>query len=186
MGAGKLLLPVGLAFAGLGAGIGAGMALKPTPEAEEAEAGHGAACAQGEAECGGAAGAQAAEPDPFAPAPPRAKPEPEGEVANVALEKPFVVPVFRGERIVAMVVASVAIEMDAQGAASVEARTPRLRDAFLAAMFRHANSGGFDGAFTEGRKVEDLRAALVAAAQGVFGETAVYDVLITEILRQDS
>jgi flagellar FliL protein len=52
-------------------------------------------------------------------------------------------------------------------------------------MFRHANTGGFDGAFTTGRKMEDLRAALLAAARQVFGETPVDDVLIIEIARQD-
>jgi len=52
-------------------------------------------------------------------------------------------------------------------------------------MFRHANSGGFDGAFTTGRKMEDLRSALLVAAREVFGEIPVSDVLITEIARQD-
>ena len=38
---------------------------------------------------------------------------------------------------------------------------PRLRDSFLKVMFRHANSGGFDGSFTSGRKMDDLKSALL-------------------------
>ena len=53
-------------------------------------------------------------------------------------------------------------------------------------MFRHANSGGFDGSFTAGTKMEDLKSALLAAAQEILPETPVDEVLITEIARQDS
>lgn len=184
MGVGKLLAPIGLAVLGLGAGVGAGMALKPEPPEAAADA-HGAAppvhCEEG-AHCEAAA----QPPDPFDPnAAPKPKPKPEGETANVPFEKPFVVPVFRKDKVAAMIVASIAIDLPAEDASKLEAVQPRLRDGFLAAMFRHSNSGGFDGAFTEGRKVEDLRSALLAAAQEVLGEDHVHDVLITEMLRQD-
>ena len=53
-------------------------------------------------------------------------------------------------------------------------------------MFRHANSGGFDGSFTAGQKMEDLKSALLAAARRSLHETPVGEVLITEIARQDS
>ena len=105
--------------------------------------------------------------------------------AVVALDKPLVAPVFADDRIRAMVVASLAVALPAEHATEVEALSPRLRDAFLQTMFVHANSGGFDGAFTEGRKMEDLRAALLKAARQVFGATPVSGVLITEIARQD-
>jgi hypothetical protein len=67
----------------------------------------------------------------------------------------------------------------------VAAVEPRLRDQFLKVMFRHANSGGFDGSFTSGRKMEDLKSALLGAAREVMSETPVEEVLITEIARQD-
>lgn len=170
-----ILLPVLIALAGLGVGIGAGLALRPDPEPPaELEI----ACA--EPPCAG----QAETPDPFAPvAMTRAKPE--GELVIVALDKPFVVPVFAGERVGAMMVLSVAIEIAAAEETQVKALQPRLRDALLAVMFRHANSGGFDGTFTEGRRMEDLRSGLYAAAAGVLGAAALGDVLITEIARQD-
>ena len=168
----KLVVPILLALLGLGAGVAAGVALKPAPEAP-------AVCAEGApAPCG------AAEVDPLAP-PAEGHEEEEHGAAVVALDKPLVAPVFADDRVRAMVVASFAVALPADHAAEVEALSPRLRDAFLQAMFVHANSGGFDGAFTEGRKMEDLRAALLKAARQVFGATPVSGVLITEIARQD-
>lgn len=179
----KLIAPLALALAGLGAGVAAGVALKPAPP--EAPA---AACAP-----------DAQEPDSHEPkahepceAPaeaaegPGAKAESDdhAKAAVVPLDKPLVAPVFAGDRVKAMVVASLAVALPEAEAAEVEAAAPRLRDAFLKVMFAHANSGGFDGAFTEGRKMEDLRAALLKAGRGVMGDQ-VSDVLITEIARQD-
>lgn len=195
----KFVLPLALAVLGLGAGIGAGVALKPEPAPEEhaaADCPEPGADAQAEpadahAEPGHDAAADcpteaAAAPDPFAPVAP-AKPKLEGEMANVRLEKPFIVPVFRDERTTAMIVASVAVEVGAEGVPNVEPLEPRLRDAFLAVMFRHANSGGFDGTFTEGRKMDDLKSALLISARTVLEEAhvPVNEVLITDIVRQD-
>jgi len=179
----KKLLPVVIALLGLGAGVGAGIALKPAPE----EA-HVADCAepQGEAAEGAeaVAGCAPAETDPLAPGDPHDK-KPASELAYVPMDKPFVVPVFKGENVVAMVVMSLSVETETEAAPSVEAVEPRLRDSFLKVMFRHANSGGFDGSFTSGRKMEDLKSALLGAAREVMSETPVEEVLITEIARQD-
>jgi hypothetical protein len=187
----KKLLPVVIALVGLGVGVGAGLALKPAPEeahaadcappAEAAEAGaedagHGAEAA---ADCA------PAEADPLAPDDPHER-KPATELAYVPMDKPFVVPVFEGEKVVAMVVMSLSVETETEAAPAVEAVEPRLRDSFLKVMFRHANSGGFDGSFTTGRKIEDLKSALLGAAREVMSETPVEEVLITEIARQDS
>ena len=125
------------------------------------------------------------EPDPFAAAADHG-PKLEGELAYVPMEKPFVVPIFADEKVVAMVVVSLSVETEAEAASKIEGLKPRLRDSFLKVMFRHANSGGFDGSFTGGRKMEDLKSALRAAAQEVLHEKPVGEVLITEIARQDS
>lgn len=176
----RLLAPVLIALVGLGAGVAAGLALKPAPEAAAA------ACPPA-GEGGPGAGAEAGGPcaaDPLA-VPAAAAEVKDAASSVVAVEKPFVVPVFKDEKVSAMVVASVAIAVASKDETAVEEAAPRLRDALLAAMFQHANSGGFDGAFTTGRKMDDLRAALLAAARQVFGATPVRDVLITEIARQD-
>ncbi len=176
----KILMPVAIAVFGLGAGVAAGVAFKPAPE-EEHEA---VSCAKGE-RCDELATATA-ENAAAAVAEHQADGHGERSVALVALEKPFVVPVFREDRIVAMVVISVAVETRAERANEIEELQPRLRDQFLEAMFRHANTGGFDGAFTAGQSMTDLRSALLASAQEVIGPEAVTGVLITEIARQET
>ena len=180
----KILTPLLLALLGLGAGIGAGLALRPAPQAEAGT------CAAAEPAEGHSAepapGCPPSETDPFAATPPaHGEPKSEGEAAYVSMGKPFVVPVFSGEKTVAMVVLSLAVETNAEAAPVVEGVEPRLRDSFLKAMFRHANTGGFDGGFTTGPKMEDLKSALLAAAREVLPETPVDAVLITEIARQD-
>jgi len=195
----KGLTPLLLALVGLGAGLGAGIALKPEPEPVEV------ACAPDPTEAGAAAGSDHAEPgagsdhapapaqapcppaeaDPFEPAAKGPTHKAAEELAYVTMDRPFVVPVFQGEKVVAMVVVSVSVETDTHSAPLVEGVKPRLRDSFLAAMFRHANSGGFNGSFTSGRKMEDLKAALLQAAKSVLLETPVDEVLITEIARQE-
>ncbi len=178
----KKLLPMVIALLELGAGVGAGIALKPAPE----EA-HVADCAEpkeGAVEGEAVAGCEPSETDPLAPGEPHDK-KPASELAYVPMDKPFVVPVFKGEKVVAMVVMSLSVETETEAAPSVEAVEPRLRDSFLKVMFRHANSGGFDGSFTSGRKMEDLKSALLGAAREVMSETPVEEVLITEIARQD-
>lgn len=165
----KRLLPILLALLGLGAGITAGIMLRPAPAPETETA---------EAETD-------TEADPF-----RSLPDDgagvTGAVTYVPLAKPFVVPVFAGEKVVAMVVVSVSLATSLEGAGVVEAVQPRLRDSFLTALFRHANSGGFDGSFTSGQKMEDLRLALLRAAREVMAEAPVGEVLITEIARQET
>ena len=103
------------------------------------------------------------------------------------MDKPFVVPVFAGEKVVAMVVVSLSVETDTEAAPTVEGVKPRLRDSFLKVMFRHANSGGFDGSFTTG--AQDGRPEVGAARRPpseVMADAPVDEVLITEIARQDS
>lgn len=180
----KKLLPLLIALLGLAAGVGAGMALKPAPEPVTA-----AADCPPPAEGDGHAEATAAPcppaDDPFAPVKPAEK-KASGELAYVAMDKPFVVPVFAGDKVTAMVVVSLSVETDLEAAPSVEAVKPRLRDGFLKVMFRHANSGGFDGSFTTGRKMEDLKSALLQTARELMTATPVEEVLITEIARQDT
>ncbi len=163
----KLLLPLVLAFGGLAGGVGLGVALRPAPD-PLAEA---AACAE-DPDCERVA---ALAPATIA----------RGGLETVALDKPFVVPVFEDGRAAGMVVIGLALEVGRGQTTHVLALQPRLRDGFLAVMFRHANSGGFDGSFTEGQKIADLKAALLGSAQEVMPGIPVADVLVTEIVRQD-
>jgi hypothetical protein len=176
----KFLLPLLIALLCLGAGVGAGLALKPA--AEEDEASHAVEACPKDAEhpCEITAAA-----DPVTPVHNKPK-KPEGELAYIAIDKPFVVPVFKGDKVLAMVVVSLSVEIGAHDAPMVEAVLPRMRDSFLKVLFRHANSGGFDGSFTSGQRIEDLKSALALAAREVLPDAPLGEVLITEIARQDT
>lgn len=157
----KKLFPVLLALVGAGGGIGAGLALRPAPEpltAEQAEA-----------------AAKAAE----AEIPPEEMPE------FVKLNNQFIVPVIKDERVSAMVILALSLEVNAGMSAEIYAREPKLRDGFLQVLFQHANAGGFDGSFTDGDNLILLRRALLETAQKSMGD-GILDVLISDIARQDS
>ena len=84
-----------------------------------------------------------------------------------------------------MVVLTLSMEVPIGQAEGVHAREPKLRDEFLRVLFDHANTGGFRGTFTDSANLVVLRRALLESAHKVMGET-VQDVLITDIIRQDS
>jgi hypothetical protein len=95
-----------------------------------------------------------------------------------------VIPVVKGDKIAALVVLSISLGVPSGGSEQIYQREPKLRDAFLQALFDHANAGGFDGAFTEGAAMGALRSALLETARAQLGGH-VSDVLITDIARQD-
>lgn len=169
------ILPILLGLIGLGAGIGAGIALKPAPpEIVEINP------------CGdpGLAGDHA--PDMAHLEDGEAGEDHEETSGNdfVKMNNQFVVPVVADGKVSALVVMSLSLELAAGNSEIFYQREPKLRDAFLQILFDHANSGGFDGVFTEGQKLESLRTALREIAQKTMG-SSVYDVLLTDILRQD-
>ena len=166
----KKLLPIILAILGLGAGIGAGLALKPT-QVETAEE---APCGEVEMIPSSTQEEQQSE----------ASGEEETNSDFLKMNNQFVVPVVADNKVTALVVMSLSLEMEPGTSEAFYQREPKLRDAFLQVLFDHANSGGFDGVFTEGRKLENLRSALLETAQKTMG-TSVRKVLVTDILRQD-
>lgn len=207
------LVPIILIIVGLGSGVGAGLFLRPiTEETEMAECSEGsteheAAASEHMEEPTNAHGAtvdgHGASADthdaPEEPAEMTECVEHEEEHAvedsgghgeevtglqYAKLSKQFVVPVISDGRVSSLVVISLSIEVDAALLNTIFTMEPKLRDAFLTVMFLHANSGGFDGEFTRGEPMNDLRGSLREAAQDILGH-AVTDVLITEIVRQD-
>lgn len=161
----KKLLPLLLLLVGAGAGVGAGVFLRPPPEMS----------AEGEGE-------EAAEE--------KAASE-EGEVDAepltefVKLSNQFIVPVVESDRISALVILSLSVEVTTGGTETVFAREPKLRDGILQLLFDHANTGGFKGSFTDADNLVILRRGLKEVAEDVLGDL-VKDVLITDIIRQDS
>ena len=177
----RKLIPVVLGLLGLGIGLGTGIFLRPaveTPvEAVEGEAEH-AASADANAAHGETAKTEHATE--------LAKEETaEGGPEYVKLTNQFVIPVVEQGKVVSMVILALTLEVGAGTAEAIYAREPKLRDAFLQVLFDHANSGGFNGSFTDGANLVLLRKALLEAAQTAIGPH-VSDVLISDIARQDS
>ena len=166
----KLMLPLILLLLGTGSGVGAAFFLK----SDEPEHTADAVCTCEEADL------LAITPE---------------DVASEALETPettefaklnnqFVIPVVAAERITAMVVLSLSIEVQPGNKEVIFSAEPKLRDAFLQVMFDHANIGGFSGNFTVSTNMRILRQELLRAAKAVVGDNAL-DVLILDIVRQD-
>jgi len=169
----KKLLPVILAVLGLGVGVGAGAFLQPAPEEDLTM--HD--CEIGSDDC-------PVEEEQKTKKVMKPAPDPDEVWEYVKLPKQFVVPVIRKDRVRALVVVSLSLEVTPGVSDSILAKKPKLRDAFLQVMFDHANSGGFDGAFTSGESMKDLRGSLYEVAYGLVGEP-LNDVLIEEIVKQN-
>jgi flagellar FliL protein len=164
----RKLLPVLLVLVGCGAGAAGGVFLRPAaPPAEEAAEGapddHGANAEHGAKDSGGA--------------------EPLHEY--VKLNNQFVVPVMSEGRVSSLVVLSLSLEVTPGQVERTYELEPKLRDEMLQVLFDHANSGGFNGSFTDGANLVLLREALLETAVRVLGKD-VTDVLIVDIVRQDN
>ncbi|WP_128254870.1 flagellar basal body-associated FliL family protein [Falsirhodobacter deserti] len=116
---------------------------------------------------------------------PAAAPDISAKHDYIKMGNQFVVPLLSQGRVTSMIVISLSLEVQVGATDNVYLREPKLRDSFLQVMFDHANTGGFDGSFTDGTNLVTLRKSLLEAAQQVLGAT-VSDVLIVEIMRQDN
>jgi hypothetical protein len=176
----RVLLVLFLALAGAGLGAGAGLFLRPA-------AGDGETDPTRDAEAGDASAAEADRDGSgpgMQPMPDRDRP-PISQIDFVRMTNQFVVPLLSGGEVRALVVLSLGLEVRAGTRDVVFAREPKLRDALLQVMLDHANAGGFDGAFTAGPKMQALRRNLWEAVRPILGPD-VFDVLITDIARQDT
>ena len=109
---------------------------------------------------------------------------PAGAFEVVRIADQFVVPILRGGTVEAVMVIALSLELGDEAAARLERLEPRLRDRFLQVLFDHANSGGFDGAFTSNTAMSTLRDSLREAAQEVLGPQ-VSAALITDLFKRD-
>ncbi len=169
------ILPILLGIIGLGAGVGAGIALKPAPPEIVAINPCGEPGVEGDHALAMAHTEDGEDSEDH-----------EAETGNdfVKMNNQFVVPVVSDGKVSALVVMSISLELAAGNSEVFYQLEPKLRDAFLQILFDHANSGGFDGVFTEGQKLDSLRNALREIAQKTMGKT-VLGVFFTDILRQD-
>ena len=166
----RKLLPVIFLAVGLCAGVGAGIVLAPPDKANDA-------------------GKKAAEdkPEKAKEAKPKKtkKDEKASQFEYLKLTKQFVVPVVKSDKISALVVMSLSLEVRPGISEAFYEIEPKLRDGFLQVLFDHANTGGFDGSFTQSGNLSALRQSLLEVAKKDLGED-VSSVLIMSVARQDS
>ncbi len=148
------LIAVLLALIGVGMGIGAGLYLRPDLPAENE-----------------------AVKVPL-PEPPASE-----TLTSFEFSNQFMVPLVSEGRMTGTMVLKLALDLPESQRPMIEANAARLRDAFLQVMFDHANSGGFEGTFTDHGQLGALRRALLEAAVKVAGPGTVHRILITDILR---
>jgi len=165
------LLQLVLLLIGAGAGVGAGIFMRPDAPVSDT--------AMTEAATGLGA--------PEVTEPSAEEDEDSAETASdfVKLNNQFVVPIVKGDKVVALIVLALSVEVPAGETDIVYQREPKLRDSFLQVLFDHANIGGFEGNFTDARLLGRLRNALNEIAQKDLGKDIAKDVLIIEIARQD-
>ncbi|WP_327285168.1 flagellar basal body-associated protein FliL [Ruegeria halocynthiae] len=160
---------------GLAGGIGAGMILAPSAETKE-----GAKEKKAETKADKSKDKSAKSKSGKA-----GKKEKQGEFEYLKITKQFVIPVVDADRISALVTMSLSLEVTPGMTEAFYAIEPKLRDGFLQVMFDHANTGGFDGAFTESDNLKVLRQALWEVARKDLGDD-VSQVLIMSVSRQDT
>lgn len=175
----KKLLPLVLLLIGVGAGVGAGVFLRPVPDVETArvsEKGEPAKEDQSEDRTDEHKTDEKEE---------SAHDDETGGSEYVKLSNQFVVPIVSNEKVSALVVLALSVEVPSGETDTVYLREPKLRDSFLQVLFDHANVGGFEGNFTDAVMLDRLRTALREVAQKDLGKDIGRDVLIIEIARQD-
>lgn len=109
----------------------------------------------------------------------------DGDFEYLKLTKQFVVPVIEEDEIAALVTMSLSLETKPGITETFYAIEPKLRDRFLQVLFDHANTGGFNGAFTQSDNLSTLRKALLEVARKDLGDD-VSQVLIMSVSRQNT
>ncbi|MGJ8617926.1 MAG: flagellar basal body-associated FliL family protein [Sulfitobacter sp.] len=164
----KKILPIALFLVGSGAGVGAGIFLREPAAEIEAPA-----------------PADNPEVSDHVAVQPHDADNPPPLMEYVKLSNQFVVPIVQDQKVVALVVLALSLEVPEGQKDAIYKKEPKLRDSFLQVLFDHANIGGFGGEFTDVNNLAVLRNALREVAQRDMGKSSVHDVLILEIARQD-
>lgn len=109
--------------------------------------------------------------------------EAEPELTWFKFPTQFFVPLMQNGQVAGTMILSLTIELPQEATERINAQEHRLRDALLRALMIRANTGGFNGNFTSDVQMQELRAALLEAAQSASG-TDVRNILVEDIARQ--
>jgi flagellar FliL protein len=104
--------------------------------------------------------------------------------AFIDMERKFVVPLVRGNRVRSLVVVDLRVEVRRGAEDRARELKPKVRDAFLDTLYAMAVAGAFDGDLYSNNVQGEMRARLLEAARDVLQDDA-RGILIGELLRQD-
>jgi hypothetical protein len=104
--------------------------------------------------------------------------------AFIDMERKFVVPLVRGNRVRSLVVIDLRLEVRSSAETRAQELKPKVRDLFLDTLYAMAVAGAFDGDLYSNNVQGEMRARLLEAAQRVLQDDATA-ILIGELLRQD-
>jgi len=107
-----------------------------------------------------------------------------GDHAFIDMERKFVVPLVRGNRVRSLVVIDLRLEVRSGAETRAQELKPKVRDLFLDTLYAMAVAGAFDGDLYSNNVQGEMRARLLEAAQRVLQDDATA-ILIGELLRQD-
>lgn len=174
-----LLVPLIALLIGLGAGIGGGVALSgAAPE----DAGHSAAAPEDHAQ------ASHDTHDTHDTQHASASDHGSGHGAEAdsfyTIPGQFIVPVMRGEHVSALVLVSIGLDTQEDSRSEIIHMAPRLRAAFLAALFDLSSLGGLDGDMTAPEWRDGVIRALEGAAHDLVGD-GVTGVELLEVSKQE-
>lgn len=110
--------------------------------------------------------------------------ESSGDTEIVSLPKQFVVPVMINSRVTAMVILTIALDVESGSGDYVRSIEPKLRDSFLEELFGLAALGGFEDDIISRQSMSLVRVALTKRAAEILDQKGV-QVLITEMARHD-
>lgn len=108
-----------------------------------------------------------------------------GDTEIVKLPNQFVIPVILNNRVRAMVILTVALEVQTGAADEVRTLEPKLRDMFLSELFSLAALDGFRDEIISRQTLDLVKRALTERSKEILGKQVV-TVLITDMARQDA
>jgi hypothetical protein len=104
--------------------------------------------------------------------------------AFIDMERKFVVPLVRGNRVRSLVVVDLRLEVRSAAETRAQELKPKIRDLFLDTLYEMAVAGAFDGDLYSNNVQGEMRARLLEDAMQVLQDDATA-ILIGELLRQD-
>jgi hypothetical protein len=104
--------------------------------------------------------------------------------AFIDMERKFVVPLVRGNRVRSLVVVDLRLEVRSAAETRAQELKPKIRDLFLDTLYEMAVAGAFDGDLYSNNVQGEMRTRLLEDAMQVLQDDATA-ILIGELLRQD-